>query len=316
MFKILAVNFHYVHPSQEARYPGLHRRTLEEFRNQLDVLADTAEYVSPQQLQDLLEDSQGVATVEKGFVLTFDDGLKDHARYVAPELDRRGWKAFFFVNTAPWEGEFLDVHRLQLLNATVPFPELYAAFLELVQDGSIGVEPEAIPMERVRQQYRYDEDRVARFKFAVNFELTLEAREKVLRALFGRYLGRDEEHAGEMYLSQAECMMLAEMGHTVGSHSHRHRALSLMSPSVRAEDIARSTKSIQDVTGRVPTWFSFPYGSKDAMDEQVLEECRLQGIRYGFSMQRGLIELGAVPIALNRVDTNDAPGGKVPSIRW
>ena len=138
-------------------------------------------------------------------MLTFDDGLKDHIRYVAPELERRGWSAFFFVNTAPWKGELLDVHKLQLLNAAVPFSELYHGFLLLVGEEYPNLVPDEIPMERIRQQYRYDEDDVARFKFAINFEMPVAVRPRIVSRLFEAFMGHEGKYVEELSLSPSEC---------------------------------------------------------------------------------------------------------------
>ena len=313
-FRILAVNFHYVRPPN-SRYPGLHQRSPRDFRSQLDALGALGEYVPPQQLEEILLE-RGNTHPERAFVLTFDDGLKDHIQYVAAELDRRNWRAFFFVNSAPWEGELLGVHRLQLLNASVPFPELYAAFIQWLNKNDLAVDPRQLPIDQVRKVYSYDEDEVARFKFAINFEMSSQAKEEVLRKLFSQFLGSDSEHVGELYLSSDECKMLSNMGHTIGCHSHRHRPLSLLTPEECATDVAINAQSIEAATGQRPTWFSFPNGVLDSEDTTTLAACREQGIRYGFTMKRGFIEPGANLIALNRVDTNDAPGGKSPIINW
>ena len=313
-FRILAINFHYVRPL-DSRYPGLHQRSPEDFSSQLDTLDGLGAFVSPQQLEDMLHNPSD-SHPNNAFVLTFDDGLKDHYNHVAAELDRRDWKAFFFVNSAPWQGELLGVHRLQLLNASVPFPKLYAAFIDWLKKEDLDLDPRNLEVERVRRVYTYDEDEVARFKFAINFEMAAETKEQVLQMLFAQFLGNDAGHATDLYLSPAECSKLAEMGHTIGCHSHRHRPLSLLTPEDCATEVSVNAKSIEEATGQKPSWISFPNGVLDSEDTVALTACREQGIGYGFTMKRGFIEPGANPISLNRVDTNDAPGGKSPIINW
>ena len=313
-FRILAINFHYVRP-QDHRYPGLHRRSPIDFSSQLDALMGLGELISPKRLENILLHPDD-RHPERGFVLTFDDGLKDHIQHVAPELNRRQWQAFFFVNTASWQGEMLDVHRLQLLNASVPFPKLYGAFIKWLRETDQSLDPSQIPLETVRQAYAYDEDRVALFKYCINFEMSPQTREELLRELSSQFLGDDTDHLPEFYLSKGDCRMLADMGHTIGSHSHRHRPLSLLSPEDCATDLAENAQSIDEAIGRRPTWISFPNGVLDADDTHTLAACQQQGIRYGFTMNQGFIQPGANHMTLNRVDTNDAPGGKSPTINW
>ena len=217
--KVLAVNFHYVRPI-DTRYPKLHRRSLEEFKSQLDTLESLAPSISPNQLEDMLLDPINVR-LDRGFVLTFDDGLKDHYLHVASELDNRNLKAFFFVNSASWEGELLGVHRLQLLNASVPFQQLFGAFSDWLENEEIALDIGTLNMQRVRKVYSYDQDDVARFKFAINFVLESEQKDRAIRQLFLKFLGEESEHVSDLYLSSAECRELANMGHTIRCHSHK-----------------------------------------------------------------------------------------------
>lgn len=50
-----------------------------------------------------------------GYLLTFDDGLRDHVDFVLPTLRRRGVFGLFYVPSAPTtDGVVLDVHKLHL----------------------------------------------------------------------------------------------------------------------------------------------------------------------------------------------------------
>ena len=85
-------------------------------------------------------------------------------------------------------------------------------------------------METVHRAYAYDEDPVALFKYCINFEMSPQTREELLRELSSQFLGDDSKHLPELYLSKSECGMLAAMGHTIGSHSHRHRPTIIAEP--------------------------------------------------------------------------------------
>ena len=117
-------------------------------------------------------------------------------------------------------------------------------------------------------------------------------------------------------MSPSEVRALAEMGHSIGCHSHRHRLLSRMAPQACDHDLATNISAIRQATGKHPTWISFPYGKKDTSTDTVLNTCYSHGIEWGFTMNRGFIRPGANRIALDRVDCNDAPGGKSPIVSW
>ena len=50
-----------------------------------------------------------------GVLLTFDDGLRDHAEFVLPALQARGLFGLFYVCSGPaMAGRILDVHKVHL----------------------------------------------------------------------------------------------------------------------------------------------------------------------------------------------------------
>ena len=55
---------------------------------------------------------------DRSFLVTFDDGLADHAETVCPILDAMGMKGVFFVSTRPLvTGELEPTHQTQRLLA-------------------------------------------------------------------------------------------------------------------------------------------------------------------------------------------------------
>lgn len=311
--RILAVNYHYVRPKDIRIYPGLHARTPEELALQCDALAARGSYLSPERLLGWLEHAETLAD-EDYFLLTFDDGLRDHVQFVAPELELRGWKAFFFVNTQPWEGELTSVHRFQLLMATVPLQDLAGKFQSATgAEGALAnFNPAGVPEITAREGYPFDELPVARFKFAVNIMLPNDVRERVIRRLFSEFLGEDRQHIPRLYLTPRDTADLARRGHTIGLHSHQHRPLAFLPEEEVHGDLTRNREMIRAATGTLPWAVSYPYGGQDAVSPRVVNACRLLKLRVGFTMNRQFIKGHPDPLALNRVDTNDAPGGKNP----
>lgn len=128
MPRVLAVNFHYVR-AQTPSDRGLHPRSPRQFRAQLEHLSEYGEFIHPQRLASWLEGDEVLADGDY-FTLTFDDGLRDHYDLVAPEVERRGWRVFFFVVTSPWQGKLPSVHRLHLLLSCIPFGSLRRSLRE------------------------------------------------------------------------------------------------------------------------------------------------------------------------------------------
>lgn len=73
---------------------------------------------------------------------------------------------------------------------------------------------------------------------------------------------------------------VVEGGHLVGSHSHYHARMPLLSASGLRSDIAAAQAAIIDATGVDPRpWFRCPFGS-GAGDQRVQREIRAAGYRH------------------------------------
>lgn len=314
--RILAVNYHYLRPLDKDRYPNLHTCTPERFSSQLDEFLKHADPIDASTLEVFISGETFKGIPNDGFVLTFDDGLKDHYVYAATELERRGIQGWFFINTAVWQGELLSVHRLQLLNAAVPFNSLYAAFLSRLEAEGVSINMESVPRRAYKAAYRYDLETVAKFKYCVNYVLSQKQKDIILQNLFEMFLGPDDVWLDDLYMTPSEVVELHKAGHIIGAHSHRHSPLSLMSTAQRRSDLISNVSALTTALGTPPLWISYPNGVLDSGDGRVLEDCRRLGLKYGFTMNRAFVETSDGAQTINRVDTNDAPGGKSPIIGW
>ena len=227
-----------------------------------------------------------------------------------PELERRGLSAFFFVNTAAQAGEILDVHKLQLLNAMVPFEELQGGLERVIEERGISSDVLRTPEATIRQTYTYDPLDVARFKWAIHLGVSPDLKGGVVDDLF-RDLMPVAVAPEDLYINSDEVRLLHDGGHKVGGHTRRHRALSMMGAEERAGDLKQNLTELRSMLGGgVVEWFSFPFGDESA--DGVDRLCEELGVQYGFTMNRGYITEASSPLLLERVDTNDAPGGKHP----
>jgi len=82
----------------------------------------------------------------------------------------------------------------------------------------------------------------------------------------------------EAYPSTAR--RIAESGHLVGSHSHYHARMALLTKAGLRSDIAVAERAIVDATGVSPRpWFRCPFGSGSG-DQRVQSVVRKAGYRH------------------------------------
>ena len=98
---------------------------------------------------------------------------------------------------------------------------------------------------------------------------------------------------------------LARAGHTIGAHTHSHGPLpALVGAEVRRE-LADARRIVEDVTGRRPDAFSYPFGAWDARVAGLVAET---GYQAAFTVDLGVVRRGDNPFGLRRACVLGEPG--------
>lgn len=94
------------------------------------------------------------------------------------------------------------------------------------------------------------------------------------RAFFERI-----EHPGEpRALATDEVRVLRADGHTIGAHTHTHRALTQISLEKAKSEIRTSQEILQEILGEPIRHFAYPYGLRRFFDDRLVEYCQQIGI--------------------------------------
>jgi peptidoglycan/xylan/chitin deacetylase (PgdA/CDA1 family) len=115
-------------------------------------------------------------------------------------------------------------------------------------------------------------------------------------------------------MSPAQVAELERGHHAVGAHGHDHHPFAALDPVAKVADMQRGAAVLHELCGRPPRIISYPYGSASAVTPQVAQAARQLGFSVAFTMERALNRGLREPLLLARVDTNDAPGGRLPLI--
>jgi peptidoglycan/xylan/chitin deacetylase (PgdA/CDA1 family) len=62
------------------------------------------------------------------------------------------------------------------------------------------------------------------------------------------------------YMSKAQVKELSDEGHTIGSHTYDHKNVKKYEEKDWAEQVARPSKQLQEITGRRVEYFAYPFG--------------------------------------------------------
>jgi peptidoglycan/xylan/chitin deacetylase (PgdA/CDA1 family) len=309
---LIAVNYHYVRPSYNLPYPGIHGITPAQFEAQLRGLAKVAQFVSG---VDVCRAIRGEAELPRqALLVTFDDGLREQYEHALPVLRKLGVPAIFFVNTAPLaERRVTSVHKTHLLRANVAPVEFLERLLGRAAENGIEVNTQ-FDVALATEHYKYDSPDAARLKYLLNFVLDPQPRDALMEYLFADVFGdREAEISREMYMTREQMTELASEG-AIGTHGHDHLPLGLLADADAEHQLDESIRLIADWTGVRPFALSYPYGSREASSATVARLAASKGIDFALTMERAANESLSGPLHLARFDNNDLPGGK--AARW
>lgn len=271
--------FHYVRPiiSCESSYPylpHLNSFNLDHFVEFLDKFQDNI--LKPNEyffsIKNILSNQC------RGHLLTFDDGLIDHYKWVFPELKKRGLSGIFFVSTQMYEKDaLLHVHKLHCLSGSVGYPSLKREFLKEFGEDHSGV----LSNIKSRSAYPYDDPETAGFKYALNHLIPFSEVEEILDRIIIRVFGQPLK-ARDFYLTKEQAREMVEAGMYLGYHGHSHRPFAQLNTSELLTEMVASEQILTGLVGAPISCVSYPYGDASSINESSILALQSRGVRYGF----------------------------------
>lgn len=302
--KLLAVNFHYIR--EEIYENGIYPRSLKQLSDQLDELSKYYEFISQNDLIDNIKNKK--YSNKKYCLLTFDDGLKEQMNALEL-LNKKGIPGVFYVTTnSIRNNKVVNVHKLHHIRSCMSDTDVFK-FLDSKIDSNIIQYP-----ENINELYRYDALETKKLKYLLNFILDSDTKDRLIDELF-KEIANESDFSKELYMNVEDIKKLDSQGY-LGTHSDLHLPLATLSEEEIAKDIKDSLNFLHDSCGvdKIRS-ISYPYGGPKAVSQKVADISENFGFDFGLTMFRGLNEIKDFdsPLLLKRVDTNDAPGGKLNS---
>ena len=298
--RLRVVAYHYVRDTSRTRFPRLAACGVDRFRRQIDRLAADHELTTLERALAFL--TGGYRPARDLVLLTFDDGLKEHADVVTPLLAERGIEGVFFLTTSCLDGHVAAVHKSHLLMADLEFSAYRAAFMRRLESYGIDVH---VPHEVAERTYRWDTPQVAQFKYLLNFCLDTVLRNRVLDGLFVDHFGSEAAMARELYLDWDDARAMQASGMVIGGHTHTHLALAHQERQVQKRELATCLERLRARLGDHPHWpLAYPYGSSSDVTGGLVREA---GFTCAFTVDPGENAAGDDLFSLCRFDTNDLP---------
>jgi peptidoglycan/xylan/chitin deacetylase (PgdA/CDA1 family) len=299
--------YHYVRPPETA-LPHFRYLPLDGFRRQLDHFARTAHIASAAEFGQCLASAQ---PAPDAIVLTFDDGLRDHAAFVLPELRARGLWGIFFVSTLPYAQRVLDVHKVHLALGRAGGRVVLRVLEGLIQPEMI--EPEYVAsLQSELYRGHVEDEATSRVKRLLNYYLKLEHRAWLCHEVYLRTGGDPARDVPQHYLSGAQLHELSALGMTIGAHSVSHRLLSQLSAAEQEREVKGSIATLEQLLGQRVASFCYPYGGDHSFNADTLRLLTAAEIDFAFSVEARDIRSDDLRarLTLPRYDCNVFPHGE------
>lgn len=307
MNNLTIVMYHYVRPIKDSNYPNIKGLELDGFKRQLDYLSTNFSIITAEQL---LKYSQGSCNLPSNpCYLTFDDGYKDHLKYVLPELLTRKIQGSFFPPAdAVEKRKMLDVNSIHyILASTDDYTKLAKELNSYCLEYGLTQKEVDVLYKKWGISNRYDPPTVVYIKEMLQHALSNEIRESIISRLFEKYVQKNQiDFADDLYISIADAKELINNGMYVGSHGCEHIWLDKVSKHKQQKEIKASLNFLKKVGAPIENWIMcYPYGGYNNETLNILKDYKCS---IGLTTKVGHAKLSqSNMLELNRFDTNDFP---------
>ena len=298
------VMYHYVRNSAYSKFRNLKFLSLDNFKKQLNYLEQNFNIIDPHTLFN----SNNQLPLNS-CLLTFDDGYKDHIKFVYPELKKRKIKAIFFpVGSTIFEKKILETNLIQIIiSRTKNSKNLLQIIKSLCLNFSIS-EYEFLKLikkikDKKNPKNRFDEKNIVIIKKLLQFGIPSKIRTKIINILFKKMIKLSINSLWKnYYLSKDDIKKLLDNQMLIGAHTYNHVWLGSSSIKEQEKEIELSAEFLDyfniNKNFRV---FCYPFGSYNNNTIQILKKNKF---KFAFNTKNEKADIKK-KFEISRKDTND-----------
>ncbi len=301
--------YHYVRPF-DSNIPLLNRLDFENFKKQLDFFNDNFGFINKKEFLSSIKNGNPV----DGVLLTFDDGLICHYKYVYPELVRRNLWGIFYIPTLPLsKNRMLDVHKIHLLLGICESKVVYELLLQIINESDL-IDKNNLGYRTLTYIDQTKDKYATIVKKILNYFIDYSIRDKIIDKLMKELIPNRDIIMSEFYLNKTQIKEMNQNGMIIGSHTINHPVLSKLSSENQNKEINDSFEFLKSNIGNLNTkTFCYPYGGETAYNSETLKILLDNNFEFSFDVDAREItsdDLLYKAQALPRYDCNLFPYGQ------
>ena len=299
--------YHYVRPIKKSKYKNLKALDFTEFKRQLDYLESNYNIISTKDVINCINKKSQLPS--KACWLTFDDGYKDHIKYVLPELKKRNLHGAFFVSkVSTVEQKILIVNKIQLiLSVCNDKKKLFNQVQSLCFKNGLSKKSFNKLYKIHGKASRGDSKQIIFIKRLLQHLLDPTKKLSIINELFKKYVKETEANISKnYYMNINDLKNLIKNKMYVGSHAETHRWLNRLSYKEQEVEIKKSLEFLKDIGISTKNWIMcYPHGGYNSDTLKLLKK---NNCAIGLTANGGVARLTKKnSLILPRFDTNDFP---------
>jgi len=302
MSKLTIIMYHYVRNIKKSDNPNIKGLEFYKFKKQLNYLEKNYKIINP---FDLFSNKK---IKKKSCLLTFDDGYKDHIKFVFPELKKRKLSACFFPVAKPiLEKKPLDVNLIHYIVAKVNNSKyLKKLLLNLLEKNNIKKNRINYFLKKYEINGRFDDKETIFVKRMLQHALSPQLRKKIIYDLFKKTLKITiKDFVKQVYMDLNDIKTLIKNKMFIGSHTHHHYWFEKLNKKEQQKEIDLSLKFLKKLGILNKNWIMcYPYGS---YNDHTLKYLKEKNCTFGFTTNPSIADIKIKKLELPRLDTNDIP---------
>mgnify|MGYP002010495880 CR=1 FL=1 len=301
------IMYHYIRKFSAVR-PYFNFLNFEDFKKQNKYLGKTNGFIK---VGDNLDQNY----YKNKFLLTFDDGLKEHLK-VAKYLKQKNILGIFFIPGMPIEkSDFLPIHKIHLIFGKYSSQEIIEIFKKFKI--KINFKKNFFSTFTKQEQFLEKKNKTSENdkKIYLKTELNnLDQKDsKLVKNIFNYCISKKDQKSifKNFYLSPKDIIALDKLGMIIGAHGYGHRVLSKLNYNTQQKDISRSINILSRILDKKIKYFCYPYGGFKTFNKNTMMILKKKKITYSFNVESKDWTKKSNTFYVPRYDCNEFKYGKI-----
>jgi peptidoglycan/xylan/chitin deacetylase (PgdA/CDA1 family) len=303
--------YHYIRDFDK-KQPYFNFLHFEDFKKQIDYLKKKKDFIK---ISDNLEKDYN----KNKFLLTFDDGLKEHLK-IAKYLKKKNILGIFFIPGMQIKiSDFLPVHKIHLIFGKLNSLELVNIFKKFKV--STNYKKNMFSTFEKQKSFLERKNKISEKNKKIYLKTLLsnldQKNPKVVKKIFNYCISKKEQKKifKKFYLNKKDIISIDKLGMKIGSHGYGHKVLSKLNYNQQSHDISKSLRVLFNILGKKINYFCYPYGGFKVFNRNTMKILKKKKILYSFNVESKDWLSKSNTFYVPRYDCNEFKYGKIFKIK-